>query len=59
MTGLEIAGNGFRGSDVSSSRGHDIGSAGGLFAGPSAGEIGGVFELHGPSDVTGAFAAAQ
>lgn len=57
MAGLAISGNQFNGT-ATSSRGH-VGSAKGGFAGPRAAELGGVFELEGPSTVHGAFAGTS
>lgn len=57
MSGLAISGNQFNGS-ATSSQGH-VGSAKGGFAGPRAAELGGVFELEGPSTVHGAFAGTS
>jgi hypothetical protein len=57
MSNLAISGNTFSGS-ATSSAGH-TGSAEGGFAGPSAVELGGTFELNGPSTVHGAFAGTS
>ncbi len=57
MEAMAIAGNSFAGS-ASSTRGHS-GSAEGGFTGPNAVELGGTFELTGPSTVHGAFAAKR
>lgn len=54
---LAISGGGFAGSAVSS-KGHS-GLAEGTFFGPAASEIGGLFELDGPSVIKGAFAAGN
>jgi hypothetical protein len=57
MSNLAISGNAFSGSAISSS-GH-AGVAQGGFAGPAAVEVGGTFELSGPSTVHGAFAGTS
>jgi hypothetical protein len=57
MSSLAISGNTFSGSATSSS-GH-AGSATGGFAGPAAVELGGAFELNGPSTVHGTFAGTS
>ena len=54
MNGLAINGNQFAGSAAAGSH---TGSVKGGFAGPNAAELGGTFELSGPSTVHGAFAA--
>jgi|GEM_PF-2284234 len=55
MDGLRISGNSFSGRASAGSR---SGTVSGGFAGPDATEIGGSFELTGPSTVHGAFAGS-
>lgn len=57
MNALAINGNRFNGG-ASSTLGH-AGTAQGGFAGPNAAELGGTFELNGPSTVHGAFAGKR
>ena len=57
MNGLAISGNKFSGT-ATATTGH-TGSVEGSFAGPRAAEIGGAFELAGPSAVYGSFAGSS
>jgi hypothetical protein len=57
MDALAINGNRFSGG-ANSTFGH-AGTVQGGFAGPDAAELGGTFELNGPSTVHGAFAGKR